>query len=98
MISMFFFVAVLMSNYLCQSNKSYLPYFANVACMEWLQIEGLRLHQKFRTKMSYLCYNKNRCAGEVISLEETGTVSNVICAINCHVDMPHLIFLIEHQW
>ena len=58
--------------------------------MEWLQIEGLRLHQKFRTKMSYLCYSKNRCAGEVISLDETYTVSNV-------VDMPHLIFLIEHQ-
>jgi hypothetical protein len=83
--------------YVNQSNQNYLPYSANVACMEWFQIEGLRLHQKFRTKKSFLCYSKNRCAVEVISLEETYTVSNVVCAINCHVDMPHLIFLIEHQ-
>jgi len=32
--------------------------------------------------------------GEVVSLEETYTVSNVICAINCHVDMPTSVVLL----
>jgi hypothetical protein len=40
-------VCLVVCLFMCQSNKNYPPYFANVACMEWFQIEAFWLHQKF---------------------------------------------------
>ena len=67
--------------------------------MERLQIEGFRLHQKFRTQKSYLFYRKKKqmCWTDNLFGGNLYSFKCNMCAINCHVDMPHLIFLIGHQ-
>ena len=45
----------------------------------------------YPTEKKQMCWTDNLFGGNLYSFKCN------MCAINCHVDMPHLIFLIGHQ-